>query len=523
MSHHNGDSRPSRPRANTGAFTNFANWRRGRPEVPPTIQDIPSLSFEALVEALTPPAVPSLSYARALAVELPTHAPKPRLASLGPILGSLCAADSPPSLQAAGFDILASYWVNTKPEAITTADKLACLSLMLDLTQPWLPEIWEPRLKALLAFTHSGEQTIGVESSVLRVIGFWIQGAFDGLIRDGTPDDERLDRQRSIETVISFLLDLLQRQEFVARLTTADVTSVLQFYGGLVDKALTATPAPRPFPPRVQPGDRSPSTRSLKHGRHPSSASLTSPVKHPVDFAVNLFLDYLAIRLEAIAPDHLKTIFPYLLRALSFYSSPLPRLSLRPVSTFSESSERRISEVIDSLVTGPCSAASTLLLKCSLFPLPDDLSKSLQTCLGALRTLRVSIRRALISRLARSYISKTSSVTYTASGAPGRLDLDHNIVEQAWAKDDIGTWGFDRFRRSLCKSVRAWIDLCLCHEDSSVPSLVSDSILLEIAGILKDMNQAFDEAADGEDLDSEEVETVGQILRELVRFLDVPS
>ena len=108
------------------------------------------------------------------------------------------------------------------------------------------------------------------------------------------------------------------------------------------------------------------------------------------------------------------------------------------------------------------------------------------------------------------------------------LDMLKNMVDKgdiicSWAKDDIGTWGFDRFRRSLCKSVRAWIDLCLCHEDSSVPSLVSDSILLEIAGILKDMNQGFDEAADGEDLDSEEVETVGQILRELVRFLDVPS
>ncbi len=520
MSYHNGDPRPSRPRANTGAFTTFANWRRGgKPDVPPTVPDTPPLSFDALIEALTPPAVPSLSHARALAAAIPTHAPKPRLAALSPILGSLCAADSPSSLQAAGFDILSAYWLKTKPQAITTADKLACLSLMLDLTHPWLPDIWEPRLKALLAFTHSGEQTIGVESSILRVIGVWVKGAFDGLIQEGTPDDERLERQRSIETDIGFLLNLLARQEFVARLTAADVTSVLQFYGGLVDKALAAAPTLRPLPLQTVFVDRSPSRKPSKHGRHSSSTSMTSPVKHPVDFAVNIFLDYLGVRLEAIAPDHLKTIFPYLLRALSFYASPLPRLSLRPSSILNETTEKRISEVIDSLVTGPCSAASTLLLKCSLFPSHDDLTKSMQTCLGALRTLRVSIRRALISRLARSYISKTSTVTYTPSGAPGRLDLDRDIVEQAWAKDDIGIWGFDRFRRALCRSVKAWVDFR--HDEPAVTSLVSETVLMEVAGILKDMNQAFDEASDGEDLDSEEVETVGQILRELVRYLDV--
>src|SRR5258705_988832 len=89
----------SRPRANTTTFT-FPSWRRGKetaPPVPPSVP-APSLSVEALIEALKPPAVPSLSHARSLASLLATQTPLPRLAALNPVLAALSWKDSPPPL-----------------------------------------------------------------------------------------------------------------------------------------------------------------------------------------------------------------------------------------------------------------------------------------------------------------------------------------------------------------------------------------------------------------------------------------
>ena len=134
-------SRLIRPRANTSGFA-FSGWRRGRPEVAPTPNPgpsttVPILPLEDLIEALTPPAVPSLNRARSLASALSAHTPAPKLAVLSPILASLCSKESPIPLQAAGYEILAAYWEKSSSAALSTADRLSCLSLFLNPTVPW--------------------------------------------------------------------------------------------------------------------------------------------------------------------------------------------------------------------------------------------------------------------------------------------------------------------------------------------------------------------------------------------------
>ena len=161
-SHIDDAHRPTRQRSNT----TFALWRRTRTDtnvqqqVDPTL----SLSLDALIEALTPPAVPSLSHARALASTLSTHTPAPKLAILSPILAALCATESPVAIQAAGYDILAAYWDNTESAVFTTADRFACLSLFQDVRVRWLPDLWESRFKALVALIRSGSETTGMET-----------------------------------------------------------------------------------------------------------------------------------------------------------------------------------------------------------------------------------------------------------------------------------------------------------------------------------------------------------------------
>lgn len=521
--------RPPRLRANTSAFAPF-QWRRAKPAdsvSAPAPEPVQPLSFEALVEALTPPAVPSLSHARALTNALSTQSPMPRLAVLSPILASLCSPKSPSALQAAGFDILAAYWENSGATVLPSADRLSCLSLFLDLSTPWSMELWEPKFKALVALINSGMATVGMEASLLKVLRAWIDWAFSGLISgENIPQEERAERQRSVEAMTQLLMTLVRRAEFVARLSESDTDSVLQLFGHLIDSALavasdgSSNGGPvSPFSDVTLVSPISPSRISLRHHRHQSSLSISQvPVsKTSADLAVDLYLDYLSIRLKAIAPIHLKTLLPHLFRVLAFYVSPLPRISLSSSEGPVSETEKRVTELLDSLVTGPYSASCTVILKHHLFP-SDGTQEALRTSLGALRTLRSSIRRVLVIRLARSYLNRTSSVNYTPSGAPGQVDIQKDLMERAWAQDDIATWDLNRFRGVLCKATAAWVKFDQeVIATSGAANGQCETILSEMTGILKDLTQVFEET--GDELDYEEVEAVGDILKELTAFV----
>ncbi|THH31383.1 hypothetical protein EUX98_g2811 [Antrodiella citrinella] len=371
----------------------------------------------------------------------------------------------------------------------------------------------------MLAFTRSGKETVGLEKALIRVLRKWIEGAFSGILYQSTSED-RAERQRSIEVMAGFHLALLGKQDFVARLSTEDVAGVLSLYGGLVDVSLSATSEsqtsewslPLPHPPQ------SPTRLPPKDRRSPSTSSIPSIIKHPVDLAIELFLNYLHIRLNAIAPDHLSVIVSSLFRALSWYNTPLPRLALNAMAPSQHPLEKRITDILDTLVTGSYAASCAIILKRHLFPLASDLPKSIQTALGALRTLRASIRRTLITRLARSYINRTSSAAYTASGAPVGIDLQHDLMERAWSKDDVAVWGLPRFRIALCNACKTWMSIT---DDRVGPyTNTLEVILNEMAGVVMDMTNAIEEASDGEDPDEDDVEAVKDILTELVAYIN---
>lgn len=509
--------RPARQRANTTTF-GAPFWRRGKPELPvappPTL---PTLSFGELLEELTPPRVPSLNHARALAIALTTHSPRPRLSVLTPILAVLCAPDSPSSLQAAGYDILGAYWMNHGSSDLTTADRLTSLSLLLDLTSPWLPDVWESRLKALFAFTCSGLDTVGMERPLLNVMRTWIEGAFSGLLSDPSPE-ERSARQRSVEAMVDFLLRLLSRTEFVARLSEEDTNHVLGLFGGLVDSSLSKSEPFDPMEDILSPLAGTPSKAPTEHQRHSSSASsVPTRPPQPVDIAVDIYLKYLSVRLKAIAPDHLNTIVPYLFRALAHYSDPLPKLSLTSAPPHSN-----ITDQLDKIVSGAYSASCTLILKRHMLPsAASDAVTSMRTSLGAIRTLRLSIRRALQTRMTRVYISRATNDSYMPSGAPGRLDLEQDLMNRAWGKDDVAVWNINRFVPTVRKAVQAWLSPPFDEAAMASSRITPETILSEITGIILDLSQCFDEVVDSDEMDQEEVEAVGQILNELVAYVNI--
>ena len=529
------NNRPARQRANTSTF-NFSGWRRGRAEAtaptstpaaaPPVAS--PPLHWEDLVKALSPPAVPSLIYAKSLANSLAipgTHSPPPRLSLLQPVLASLCAPDAPAPLQTVGYEILAAFLKSSQAIA-STADRLSCLSLFVDAA--WSRELWESRTKAFEALVRYGDQTIGMEAQILRMLEGWIERAFDGLLlprTEGAPDD-RLDRQRSVESLTALLIALVRKPELVSRLTDDDTAGVLRLWETLIDKALSlpsdfarsppASPAIEPqstktmLPPKI----------SLSHRRHHSSTSLPelSLVKHPADIVVDAYSNYLLTRLPALTHNYLGPIVPLLFRALAFYVSPLLRLSLEPGFVHPNLLEKLISDILKELVAGPYSSSCRQLMRHHFFPAGDtDLLVSIQASIGALRTLRMSIRRVLEGRLARAYIEQASSMDYSPAGVPSHIPVERELMERAWAKDETAAWDLTRFANVLARASRAWI----AQSQDAAPAEVAarkEDVLMEIAGIVKDVIQAM-EGQGSEDVDDEEVEAVGRITRELVDYV----
>jgi tuberous sclerosis 2 len=533
------NSTRSRPRANTTTFT-FPSWRRGRPDAAPPVPAIlpaPSLSFEALIEALKPPAVPSLSHARSLANLLATRTPLPRPTALNPVLAALCGKDTPPALQVAGFDIMTAYWENSEAAInLGTADRLSYFSLFLGAHTAWSSETWEARFKALRALTSSGAEAVGMEAQVLVLLMSWIKGAFEGLLSYELA--ERAERQRSIEALAASVTSIAENVEIVARIPGQQLAAVLEFYADLVERALdlpanfttqAALSSNQSIDTRGSPVS-TPSKPST-HRRHPSSLSIPAmnlppappPLKHPADLMVTVYINHLNSQLKTSAPSHLQLILPLLFRALAFYTSPLPRLSITSEAQTSPPLEKKLTDTITSLFGGPFAASCGIILKRHLFPpqnINENLKASIQVSTGAHRSFRNFVRQRLHIRIARAFINRESSANYGPSGAPGHIDMERDVMERAWPKDDVQGWDTDRLGNTICRSVEAWADLANPNPiDYDELSVGREKILDEVAGILKDVFQEFDMRDDDTPMDDAAAGAVGETLYRLATYV----
>ncbi|KAH9960287.1 hypothetical protein BC827DRAFT_1208521 [Russula dissimulans] len=543
----------SRGRSNTNSFTNFP-WRRGRNDPPPPNLPAPALSVGELIAALNPPAVPSLTTARALAAAL-ANASTVQLFSLTPILASLCIADAPTSLRAAGYDILTAFLERIPAPVLRASDRIALFSLFSARGQnAWHPDVWEARFRAFTAFTKGGAEIAGIEPQLLEMLQTWIDAAFAGLLNPLARDviapsassADRAERERSVDMLGSFLTVTTSRLETLARLSEPTIGNVLAFLAGLVERALALPSDPPPVSayasPDILQGPHSsipptPTRTNQSHRRHHSTASLplASPVapsplgpppnRRPIDIAVTLYLAHLDAQVRYLSPMHLKTIIPMLFRCLASYASQLPRLSLSSSDQFDTQFplERHIVEVLDPIVNGPYTASCFIILRQHLLPCTDGglaaWRVGVQTATGACRTLRIYVRRALCTRLARSYISRMNADSYAHSGAPGGINLEQGLMERAWSKDEFTRGDLGKVGRLLRKAAEAWVSV-QPEADGGADS-EREEVLLEIAGALRDIFQEYDERADNSDFEVGEDETnvVGETLLVLARYI----
>ena len=475
-------------------------------------------SIHGLIEDLTPPAVPSLAYARSLAALLQTASPCPPLPTLIPILGTLCTEHSPSSLEAAGYDILAAYCGNSETTLTSSSDVLACFELF---DAPWTIDLWEPRFKAFIKFRNAISYRDIFLSNICTTITGWIKSAFNPMFTPGClPLSETLERQRSLKEYFFFLFTVLASPEFLCGAHEEEATQILSLLGANVRIAIL-------LPREVTPTSFSGSSSPRVHRRNKSSASTptidSSAVRHPADIAVEAYVEFLSTHHKKLSHLNLSSILPLLFRSLAFYASPLPRLSLRQVTENPSDIERKICGLIDSLFSGPHASSCTLLLHHSLFPDTEnnqDPLPSVQLTFGAYRVLRNLLRRSLLTRLARAYISKASSHAYTYTGAAGSVDLPQDFISLAWPREDVSVWEFSRVSPIFCKSLGDWM-VWQPEGHPLDPILSTGTVLLEAAGLLTDVLYALDERAEEDDFDEEEVVALSKALHQLVPYMRV--
>ncbi|KAJ3752738.1 hypothetical protein EV360DRAFT_88453 [Lentinula raphanica] len=553
----------SRPRANTTttAFPSFSAWRKPKVETPVMPYTAP-LSVDELIQSLLPPAVPSLANARALASALCTFSPLPKHTVLMPVLATLCNSDAPVPLQAAGFDILSAYWENGEAKSLELADRMSYFALFTgQAAATWSTELWEPKFKALRAVTKFGMEILGIEVQFFDVLKAWIKDAFEHLfVLDPNERAERAERERSIELLSAFLNSVIDKPEVMARITEEGLEDVLNFYGSMVDRCIdlpsrpnspASAPEPRPSHHRQQ---SSISITSLPSPTFPSPPLLTPQpaVKQPIDIAISLYITHLLKQLKNLPHTSLDIILPLLFRVLASCASPLARLTVTPSRSSGKRSfvEDRVSETLNSLLSGPYTSTCLRILQRNLYPspivnettTPKEVQMQIQTSFGAFRSLREYIRRTLSTRLARAYISKESATGYSHSGAPAHLDLSRDMLERAWPKvepsssTNTNSWNPARFRKPLAGSTRAWVEFTYQNQNPGElgPEGNADAtgagsnngvwvkegkerVLEEISGILKDVVYEIEE--DSTKLDEEEARTVGETLFQLAGYV----
>ena len=471
-------------------------------------------SVHGLIEDLTPPAVPSLAYARSLAALLHTTSPCPPLPTLIPILGTFCAENSPASLQATGYDILAAYCGNPETTLTSSSDVLACFDLF---NTPWTVDLWEPRFKAFINFGNAIScREIFLSKICATMIG-WIKSAFDPMLTPGgRPLSETHERQRGLKEYFSFFFTILASPLFLNGAYEEEAAQIFSLLGAITHAAILL---PREAPPFSPSGGNLPRI----HRKNQSSASAYAvgslTIRRPADIAVEAYVGFLSIHRGKLSPSTL----PLLFRSLAFHASPLPRLSLHQATERLSNIEKNILGLIDSIFSGPHASSCTLILQRSLLPDAEnnqDPLISVQLSFGAFRVLRNLLRRSLLTRLARVYISKANSHTYTYTGATSSVDLPEDIISLAWPKEDVSVWEFSTASPIFCKSLGDWM-VWQPEGLSFYPPLSPEAILSEAASLLTDVLYALDDRTEEEDFDEEEVLAISKALHQLVPYIRV--
>lgn len=98
------------------------------------------------------------------------------------------------------------------------------------------------------------------------------------------------------------------------------------------------------------------------------------------------------------------------------------------------------------------------------------------------------------------------------------MDLERELMERAWSKDELSDWDLLKLERMLFKSIEAWARRA-ASEQLAVLVDERDKILDEAAGTLKDIFLELEQRDDRVEWDEEEATVTGETLKHLASFV----
>ena len=145
-----------------------------------------------------------------------------------------------------------------------------------------------------------------------------------------------------------------------------------------------------------------------------------------------------------------------------------------------------------------------------------------KVALGALRTLRLQVRKVLEDRIAMRLIQRDIAASATPAGTPSSVQSLNKALEEraqrAWKTEGGGVWDARKIGVYLCRAIREWI---------AFPGPADkEKIFEEISGLLKDVLEELDDRLEDReshlDRDFRDWDTgaaVGQALSEMMNYV----
>lgn len=510
----------NRPRARTGA--NFPNILKGRksepspatPTSPPSQDDPPShLSIEALVEALTPPAVLSLSHARGLSVVLQHETPEFDI--LTPVIARLCEPGVPSAFLATGLDVI-SACATSESHSLSDLERASLFSILRSSDADWAPETWKARIRCLSTLTKEGSIVAGFEIAFLRFAERCIYLALEGLLSDDESD--RYMRESYIMSVSHILRKTLDHT--ASSYSEQDFVDVLRFFDGCVQQSITRLSGSQHNTPTL---GTPPSLAS--HRRNASSlgsstpyAASRQPPREPITpldmtvLPVQLYLDFLDVYRRQLSSENITNIVSLLLRIVAVHINPLPRLSPRSIPQHRpRPTEEAALKHLFALLSGPYSNSVALSIRANLA------SENSQEALGAFRTFRAVLREAAASRMASVTLrrSKFDPEDYAPTGQLIVTEAYADILERAHREGvEVPSFNLSRVRNYVGNAIRDWSS-----------RFDAEKVLDEALGLVKDIITETNDRVDEREREPDpfaftvdEGRFIGTILSETVKY-----
>jgi tuberous sclerosis protein 2 len=351
---------------------------------------------------------------------------------------------------------------------------------------------------------------LGVESDLLAVLSSWIEGAFGRLVTlDVIPLDERLSRERCVDTVSNLLTGALSDARIASRLVASDIKALTNSLLTMVGYALDLDPNSGYSPAISQQLVTSashPASRPTSMHRRRISSNFIPPVtpqvsmKVPLDCIIPVYVGILASQSTMVSYADLDTTVPILCRALAYYSAPIPMPSTSVDSQTHSSSPYydQLISALSGLLNGHYAANVRLIIRKALMPSilnKKDAAQAIQTSTGAYRIIRVLIRHSLRERL----------TTQASSDKYGEVidDTDYDPISQAFEVSQFG--------RVSQEALKAWI-VADCH------GLSCEAVLEEAVHIINDVLNVYD-SSDVHGMDMDEAIALGETLAEVVKYV----